>query len=83
MNISEGDLSGMTNLTILTTALQLSGICFVFLLPRTKEELVALGSSVKSRTGGVIFLVITFCSILYALVVGLMNILLPGWMGES
>eukprot|EP00815_Leptocylindrus_aporus_P000986 CAMPEP_0116055494 /NCGR_PEP_ID=MMETSP0322-20121206/3442_1 /TAXON_ID=163516 /ORGANISM="Leptocylindrus danicus var. apora, Strain B651" /LENGTH=518 /DNA_ID=CAMNT_0003539111 /DNA_START=64 /DNA_END=1621 /DNA_ORIENTATION=- len=45
--MEDGDLSGMTNLTILTTALQLSGICFVFLLPRTKEELVALVPQLK------------------------------------
>eukprot|EP00816_Leptocylindrus_hargravesii_P011718 CAMPEP_0196813788 /NCGR_PEP_ID=MMETSP1362-20130617/39237_1 /TAXON_ID=163516 /ORGANISM="Leptocylindrus danicus, Strain CCMP1856" /LENGTH=578 /DNA_ID=CAMNT_0042190171 /DNA_START=40 /DNA_END=1776 /DNA_ORIENTATION=- len=80
-----GDMSGMINLTVLTTALQVSGIFFVFLLPKTKEDLIQLGhgASGRSRMGGIIFLSITFLSILYALVVGILNIVAPGWMGES
>lgn len=83
--MAAGDLSGMTNLTVLTTALQVSGVFFVFLLPRTKEDLVQLGVGASSRStiGGAIFLAITFLSILYAIVVGMLNIIAPGWMGES
>merc|ERR1712157_231239 len=83
--MERGDLSGMTELTILTTCLQTSGIFFVGLLPRTKEDLVALKNSRGgvSKIGGRIFLAITFFSVLYAIVVGFMNILAPGWMGES
>ena len=78
-----GDLLGMTNLTILTTCLQVSGVLFVFLLPRTKEDLIELGATAKRSKGGAVFLAITFLSILYAIVVGLMNIVFPGWMDES
>eukprot|EP00934_Nitzschia_sp_Nitz4_P007866 Nitzschia sp. Nitz4//scaffold39_size137210//100059//103271//NITZ4_003214-RA/size137210-augustus-gene-0.194-mRNA-1//-1//CDS//3329550428//7856//frame0 len=79
------DLDGMVNLTYLTTALQVSGILFVGLLPKTKEDLFELkdkehGSSV---VGGTVFLSITFLSVLYAIFVGLMNIVRPGWSGES
>ena len=85
LSLGIGDMSGMINLTVLTTALQVSGIFFVFLLPKTKEDLIQLGhgASGRSRVGGIIFLSITFLSILYALVVGILNIVAPGWMGES
>lgn len=84
-SIGTGDVSGMINLTLLTTALQVSGVFFVFLLPKTKEDLIQLGhgASGRSKVGGIIFLSVTFLSILYALVVGVLNILAPGWMGES
>ena len=81
--LSSGDVSGMTNLTILTTALQVSGILFVGLLPRTKEDLAKMSHQGVSKTGGIIFLVITFLSIFYAINVGVLNIVAPGWMGES
>ena len=35
----DGKIGGMVNLTVLTTTLQLSGVLFVGLLPRTKEDL--------------------------------------------
>lgn len=80
-----GDSSGMIKLTVLTTVLQTSGVLFVDLLPRTKEDLMALHGKKHSgsRIGGLIFLGVTFLSILYSVVVGLMNIVEPGWMGES
>ena len=83
--LASGDVSGMTKLTILTTALQVSGVLFVGLLPKTKEDLVRLHTDglSGSRIGGFIFLSITLLSVLYAIVVGVMNILAPGWMGES
>jgi hypothetical protein len=83
--LMDGQFQGMINLTVLTTAMQVSGILFVGLLPKTKEDLFELKNKGfgSSRVGGVIFLGITICSILYAIIVGLMNIIAPGWMGES
>ena len=83
--LENNDLSGMVNLTLLTTGLQISGILFVKLLPRTKEELFDLKQQDygSSELGGTIFLFITFMSVLYAIFVGVMNVVAPGWMGES
>jgi len=82
--LAEGHLQGMINLTILTTILQTSGVLFVGWLPRTKEDLAKLDHEESSSPlGGTIFLSITFLSVAYALLVGIMNIVHPGWMGES
>mmetsp|Transcript_22777 Transcript_22777/g.34518 ORF Transcript_22777/g.34518 Transcript_22777/m.34518 type:complete len:552 (+) Transcript_22777:68-1723(+) len=82
--LQAGETSGMVNLTVLTTVLQLSGILFVGLLPRTKEDLAKLDeSSSRSSTGGAIFLLITFCSVIYAITIAALNIVAPGWSGES
>ena len=83
--LEKHDLQGMINLTYLTTALQVSGVLFVGLLPEYKEDLERLKTSKMgtSKIGGIIFLCITFSSIAYAIVVGLLNIISPGWMGES
>lgn len=80
-----GDLSGMTKLTILTTLLQTAGLLFVKLLPNSKDDLTALHNNEYSgsKVGGAIFLVVVILSVLYAIVVGLLNIIAPGWMGES
>jgi hypothetical protein len=79
------ELQGLVNLTYLTTALQVSGILFVFLLPEYKEDLERLKTAKAgtSKIGGVIFLTITLSSIAYAISVGVLNIIAPGWMGES
>ena len=79
------DLDGMVNLTILTTVMQVSGILFVGMLPKTKDELLELRnkSNGSSRVGGFLFLVITFLSIIYAVGIGILNIVKPGWSGES
>jgi hypothetical protein len=82
--LAAGDLSGMVRLTYLTTVVQVAAIAFVSWLPHTKEDLVQLNEqSSRSRVGGTVFLVVTFGSILYAVGVGLLNIVAPGWMGES
>ena len=80
-----GQLQGMVNLTWLTTAIQVSGVLFVGLLPRTKEDLANLHNDPLSgsKIGGFIFLFVTFSSVLYSLVVGVLNIIKPGWSGES
>jgi BT1 family len=78
----QGNVQGMINLTYLTTALQVSPILFIGLLPRYKEDLIRLGQSAKSSIGGFLFLTITFGSIAYAIFVGALNIFNPGWMGD-
>ena len=83
--MERGELSGMIKLTALTTLIQVSGVLFVGLLPRTKEDLANLhaNSMSGSKIGGFIFLFVTFSSVLYSLVVGVLNIVKPGWAGES
>ncbi|VEU45145.1 unnamed protein product [Pseudo-nitzschia multistriata] len=83
--LADHELTGMVNLALLTSIAQLSGILLVRMLPRTKDELFELRDSEygSSRTGGLIFLVITFASILYAMIVGILNVVVPGWSGES
>jgi hypothetical protein len=83
--MERGDLSGMINLTALTTLIQVSGVLFVGLLPRTKEDLANLHADPLSgsKLGGFIFLFVTFSSVLYSLVIGVLNIIKPGWAGES
>ena len=83
--MERGDLSGMINLTWLTTGIQISGLLFVGLLPRTKEDLATLHADPMSgsRIGGFVFLFVTLSSVVYSLVVGILNIISPGWAGES
>eukprot|EP00547_Thalassionema_nitzschioides_P003550 CAMPEP_0194207934 /NCGR_PEP_ID=MMETSP0156-20130528/6547_1 /TAXON_ID=33649 /ORGANISM="Thalassionema nitzschioides, Strain L26-B" /LENGTH=571 /DNA_ID=CAMNT_0038934811 /DNA_START=48 /DNA_END=1760 /DNA_ORIENTATION=- len=78
-SIQEGHYSGMLKLSILTTILQTSGLLFVKLLPKTKEDLHDLSQEKSSKWGGALFLAITFFSVLYAIVVNLLNVLVPGW----
>jgi len=81
--LAAGNLTGMVNLTYLTTVSQVAAIAFVGLLPRYKEDLARLSNSARSTFGGFVFLVITLSSISYAVFVGVLNIVNPGWMGES
>eukprot|EP00557_Chaetoceros_sp_GSL56_P002552 CAMPEP_0176493530 /NCGR_PEP_ID=MMETSP0200_2-20121128/9598_1 /TAXON_ID=947934 /ORGANISM="Chaetoceros sp., Strain GSL56" /LENGTH=542 /DNA_ID=CAMNT_0017891199 /DNA_START=225 /DNA_END=1850 /DNA_ORIENTATION=- len=76
-----GDLSGMTKLTILTTCLQTAGLFFVRLLPKTKDDLAVLHADQYSgsKIGGTVFLSVTVLSVMYAIIVNLLNILSPGW----
>lgn len=78
-----GEFSGMINLTYLTTISQVAALAFVGLLPHYKDDLVELGNSARSTIGGTIFLGVTFSSIAYALTIGVLNIVAPGWNGES
>lgn len=81
--LGSGNVTGLANLTYLTTALQFSGIFLVGLLPRYKKDLQRLQLSGHSRIGGLLFLVVTFASLGWSVFVSLMNIIRPGWMGES
>jgi len=79
------EFQGLIKLTYLTTAIQVSGVLFVGLLPEYKEDLERMKTmrGGSSKVGGAIFIFITFSSIAYAISVGLLNIIAPGWMGES
>ena len=83
--MERGELGGMIKLTALTTLIQVSGVLFVGLLPRTKEDLAVLHADPLSgsRLGGFVFLFVTLSSVVYSLVVGVLNIVNPGWAGES
>jgi hypothetical protein len=80
--LSRGELGGLTKLTLLTTALQASGALFLPLLPRTKAELHALGHE-RSDVGGYVFLGVVGVSLAWSLTNSMLNILAPGWSGES
>jgi hypothetical protein len=83
-SLAHHQLQGLTNLTFLVTALHVSGIFFVTWLPNTKEDLTILNQQThKSWIGGFAFLLITFLSVSYAIVIGVLNSVAPGWMGES
>ena len=79
------ELSGMIKLTILTSSLQVSGLFFVKLLPKRKEDLIEMQKDPYSgsRIGGFIFLAITLFSVFSAIVISLLNIVSQGWLGES
>jgi hypothetical protein len=92
-----GNVNGLFNLSVLTTLLQMLPILFVGWLPHGRTELVELAhgrqvddgdpnvphSAGSSRIGGSIFLLVVLSSVLYTIIVTLLNVLVPGWMGES
>mmetsp|Transcript_3447 Transcript_3447/g.6340 ORF Transcript_3447/g.6340 Transcript_3447/m.6340 type:complete len:592 (+) Transcript_3447:89-1864(+) len=80
--LAAGKLSGFVKLTVLTTCLQTSGAFFLPLLPQYRKDLHAL-SDKRSDLGGAVFLGVVGVSLLWALVSGFLNILAPGWAGES
>lgn len=81
--LKAGHLSGFLKLTILTTAIQFSGILFIWLLPSGQDELKRLDHGPKSKLGGAVFLFTISAAILWAVVSGVLNIVDPGWQGES
>ena len=83
--LEAGELSGLLKLTILTTLIQTSAFCFVGLLPNDRHDLEVLKTKEQStsRLGGAIFLGIIFASTLDSFVIGVLNIINPGWVGES
>jgi len=74
--LRKGDSTGILNLTLLTTALQVSGLFFIGMLPRTKDDLVKLNSDKsKSSIGGGVFLFVIFASIIYSIAISVISIL--------
>merc|ERR1711935_7468 len=80
-SLARNELSGMINLTVFTSLVQLSAIAFVGLLPETREDLFALKERKfgTSDLAGAVFLSVTFLSVLYAVIVCFLNIYYPGW----
>ena len=80
-----GNVNGLFKLSILTTLLQLLPIVFVGWLPHGRAELAELAQhdSGRSRLGGGMFLLVVLGSVLYTITVTLLNVLIPGWIGES
>jgi len=81
-----GDLSGLTKLTFLTTAIQVTPLLLVKLVPHSVSDMKQLktgGLPSSSTLGGSVYLVCVFLSIIFALFIGIMNVVSPGWMGES
>jgi len=81
-----GDLSGLTKLTFLTTAIQVTPLLLVKLVPHSVSDMKQLktgGLPSSSTLGGSVYLLCVFLSIIFALFIGIMNVVSPGWMGES
>jgi hypothetical protein len=83
--LEAGHLDGLFNLSVLTTAFQMSPILILFWLPQGRDELYALAKKPYSGSpiGGGIFLTILFGSMSYTFIVAILNIVDPGWAGES
>ena len=76
-----GNLVGTIDLTWLTTAIQMSGLLFVDLLPRTKEDLANMHADPMSgsRIGGFIFFFrhLLVGDAIYSTIVSLLNVVKP------
>lgn len=81
--LEKGNTSGILNLTLLTTAIQTFAIVFLPLLPKGINQLKSLNFAVKSSVGGAVFLTVVFASILWTMTCGVLNVVAPGWSGES
>ncbi len=68
-----------------TTVTNMSASVILYWLPRGRDELYALAQkpSGASPIGGSIFLAILFGSTAYTFIVTTLNIMDPGWAGES
>jgi BT1 family len=82
-----GNLNGLFKLSILTTLLQMSPLVFVWWLPHGRTDLNELAQDRDTRSsstlGGGILLFVVLSSVLYTVLVTLLNILAPGWAGET
>ena len=83
--LSRGELDGMFNLSLLTTAIQFSPLLFLHWLPHGRKELeeLSLRPFSGSAIGGGVFLSVLFGSMTLTVFVSVMNIARPGWAGES
>ena len=69
------DVSGLWKLTFLTSSLSLFPLCFLYLLPASKEAQESLGKSQeRNRIGGICFLVVLFGSILYSVITAIYRV---------
>jgi hypothetical protein len=79
------DLQGLFYLSVLTNVLQTCPILSLHWLLHYREDLLELASKPKGNRalGGGLFLLILVLSVGIAVVVGVLNIVDPGWAGES
>ena len=83
--LASGELHGLFKLSILTTVIQTSPIFFLGWLPHSQSDLfqLATGDHAKSTLGGSLFLCTFVASMSYTIIVGILNIVYPGWDGGS
>ena len=76
-------LDGLFNLSILTTALQVTPVLFLCWMPHDRETLYALSRKAGSghAAGGALFLTILGASMSWTMAVAVLNIMSPGWAG--
>ncbi len=68
------DVGGLWKLSLLTTGLEFLPLGLLFRLPRDAEEQAELAKSkVKSRTGGICFLVTLFGSLAWTITTAIMR----------
>ena len=77
--LQRGDMRGMINLTVLTSAIQIAATGLVVLLPHNTKGLAKLNYAEKSKIGGGLFLAIVFLSVLCSVLSMILNIAYPGW----
>ncbi|CAJ1948481.1 unnamed protein product [Cylindrotheca closterium] len=80
--LEAGNLDGLFKLSLLTAVIKTSPIFLLFLLPQTRDQLFDMTAK-PSVLGGTIFLLVLFGSMFYIIVVGILNIVDPGWAGAS
>jgi len=77
--IKLGNYTGVENLVILTACTSIIPIFFVWLLPESKEYLLALKSSgEKNKIGGIVVLSVLVVSIIFTVALNLYILLTPG-----
>jgi hypothetical protein len=80
--LKAGDLTGLFKLSVLTAVIQMSPIMFLNWLPHSRDELLALETKSLSKrghvVGGSLFVTIVTLSILYTIVIGILNIVKGG-----
>jgi len=84
--LKAGDVTGLTKLTFLTTAIQVTPLLWVRLVPHSVSDLDRLktgGVSSSSTLGGSVYLVCVLMSIIFALFIAIRNVVNPGWMSGS
>jgi hypothetical protein len=83
--LNAGNVEGLFNLSLLTAAVQTSPMVCLWMLPQTRDQLLELSSKSMghSAMGGAIFLFIVCSSTAFIFIVGILNIVMPGWAGSS
>lgn len=83
--LENGQVDGLFRLSVLTTLIQASPILILGWLPHGRNELLGLQNLQYSGSavGGITFLVVVIGSMVWTMVIGLLNVFRPGWNGSS